>query len=224
MFLDHRCHIGELVPYVSALAAGKNESRRIRVCQSCRGLKICCCLWPGVAGRQCGLRRQGQGRQVPVGAGAGAEQAIIWRKCVTGAAHPHRMSNLSFHKGCIAEKSDIGTCVAGRSVSTVYSLGFRWVGNLPRDMAKHQRLGWISLHTKESDLEPVGRPCRERKKAKVQELQGAVATLSQQLRELSTAQARNAELRERHRALSQVCSRSLPCLARGQSFPSGALF
>ena len=46
---------------------------------------------------------------------------------------------------------------------------------------------------------------RERKKAKVGELQGMVTALSDKLQELTTARGLNAQLRERNRALAQVC-------------------
>lgn len=46
--------------------------------------------------------------------------------------------------------------------------------------------------------------CRERKKAKVGELQGMVTALSDKLQELTTARNLNSQLRERNRALAQV--------------------
>ena len=46
--------------------------------------------------------------------------------------------------------------------------------------------------------------CRERKKAKVQDLQGEVASLSKRMQALSTAQHRNALLRARNEALMLV--------------------
>lgn len=50
----------------------------------------------------------------------------------------------------------------------------------------------------------VGDCCRERKKATAQNLQGAVAALSERLEQLSTAQQLNAQLRERNAALRQA--------------------
>lgn len=59
----------------------------------------------------------------------------------------------------------------------------------------------IAMHT--VSLEPRGGN-RERKKAKVGELQGMVTALSDKLQELTTARNLNAALRERNRALAQV--------------------
>ena len=51
---------------------------------------------------------------------------------------------------------------------------------------------------------------RERKKAKVGELQGMVTALSDKLQELTTARNLNAQLRKRNRALAQVRAPPLP--------------